>query len=41
MQQGMDPTMTEQAPPDSATGLAGMQQGMQTPTGADNGPAMN
>jgi hypothetical protein len=38
--QGMDPTMTEQAPPDSATGLDGMQQGMQTPRPTDNGPAM-
>lgn len=38
--QGMDPAMTEQAPPDSATGLDGMQQGIETPTGADNGPAM-
>jgi hypothetical protein len=40
MQQGMDPAMTEQAPPDSATGREGMQQGIETPTGADNGPAM-
>ena len=36
----MDPAMTPQAPPDSATGLEGMQQGIETPTGADNGPAM-
>jgi hypothetical protein len=40
-EQGIDPAMTPQAPPDSATGLEGMQQGIETPTGADNGPAMN
>lgn len=33
-----DPAMAPQPAPDSATGLAGMQQGIQTPTGADNGP---
>lgn len=38
--QGIDPAMVPQAPPDSATGLEGMQQGIETPTGADNGPAM-
>jgi hypothetical protein len=38
--QGMDPAITPQEPPDSATGLEGMQQGIETPTGADNGPAM-
>ena len=37
---GMDPAMSPQPAPESATGLDGMQQGMQTPTGADNGPAM-
>jgi len=37
---GMDPAMTPQAPPDSATGLEGMQQGIETVTPADNGPAM-
>ena len=36
----MDPAMAPQAPPDSATGLAGSQQGIETPTGADNGPLM-
>jgi hypothetical protein len=36
----MDTAMTPQAPPDSATGLEGMQQGIETPTGADNGPTM-
>lgn len=35
-----DPAMTPQGPPDSATGLEGMGQGIETPTGADNGPAM-
>lgn len=39
-EQGIDPAMAPQAPPDSATGLEGMQQGIETPTGADNGPAM-
>ncbi len=38
--QGMDPAMAPQAPPDSTTGLQGMQQGIETPTAADNGPAM-
>lgn len=37
---GQDQAMTPQAPPDSATGLEGMQQGIETPTGADNGPAI-
>lgn len=37
---GMDPALTPQAPPDSATGLEGMQAGIETPTGTDNGPAM-
>jgi hypothetical protein len=32
--------MVQQAPPDNATGLEGMQAGMETPTGADNGPAI-
>ena len=40
MQQGMDPAMLEQAPPDSATGLEGMQAGIETPRPTDNGPAM-
>jgi len=40
MQQGMDPAMVEQAPPDSATGLEGMQAGIETPRPTDNGPAM-
>jgi hypothetical protein len=39
-EQGMDPAMVQQAPPDSATGLEGMQAGIETPTGADNGPAI-
>lgn len=39
-EQGIDPAMAPQAPPDSATGLEGMQQGIETPTPADNGPAM-
>ena len=39
-EQGMDPAMVQQAPPDSATGLEGMQVGIETPTGADNGPAI-
>lgn len=39
-EQAIDPAMAPQAPPDSATGLEGMQQGIETPTGADNGPAM-
>jgi hypothetical protein len=37
---GIAPAMAPQAPPDSATGLAGSQQGIETPTGADNGPVM-
>jgi len=37
-EQGIDPAMVPQAPPDSATGLEGMQAGIETPTGADNGP---
>lgn len=39
-QGGADPTLVPQAPPDAPTGLDGVQQGIQTPTGADNGPAM-
>ena len=39
-EQGIDPAMVPQAPPDSATGLDGMQQGIETPTPADNGPVM-
>jgi hypothetical protein len=39
-EQGMDPALTPQAPPDSATGLEGMQQGIETPRPTDNGPAM-
>jgi hypothetical protein len=39
-EQGMDPALTPQAPPDSATGLEGMQAGIETPAAGDNGPAM-
>lgn len=35
-----DAALSPQGAPDSATGLEGMQQGIETPTGADNGPAI-
>ncbi len=37
-EQGIDPAMVPQAPPESATGREGMQQGIETMTGSDNGP---